>query len=157
MSLNKDIQVVEEEFIIELFRNEYTDFPKGKLMKTESPDFILKGNPKASIGIELTKLHGPAGNKENAHFTSKIRGYQPPEFTKENLEFTISAKDEKLRIYQQKMLDQIWLLIIADLNENPVSVNLMNKLQNWNFFSGFHKVFVFELKTRKVFELNLTD
>ncbi|MDP2335038.1 MAG: hypothetical protein Q8N05_01040 [Bacteroidota bacterium] len=157
MSLNKDTQIIEEEYIIELFRNEYTGFPKGKLQKTESPDFILKGNPKSSIGIELTKLHGPASSKENTHFTSKIRGYQTPEFTKENLEFTISAKDEKLRIYQQKMLDQIWLLIIADLIESPVSLNLMNKLQNWIFFSGFHKVFLLDLKTRKVFELNVSD
>jgi len=54
------------------------------------------------------------------------------------------------------MLNQIWLLIIADIIEKPVSFNLSNKLDNWNFFSGFHKVFLFELKSRKVFELNLS-
>jgi len=155
MSQNQNIQIIEEEYIIELFRNEYSDFPKGKLLKTESPDFILKDSSKTAIGIELTKLHGPASSKENTHFTSKIRGYQTPEFTKENIEFTINAKDEKLPIYKQKMLNQIWLLIIADLIEIPVSFNLSNKLENWNFFSGFHRVFLFELRSRKVFELNL--
>ena len=156
MSLNQNTQIIEEEYVIELFRNEYSDFPKGKLLKTESPDFILKDSSKTAIGIELTKLHGPASSKENTHFTSKIRGYQTPEFTKENIEFTISAKDVKLPIYQQKMLNQIWLLIIADIIEIPVSFNLSNKLKNWNFFSGFHKVFLFEMKTCKVFELNLS-
>lgn len=157
MSLNRQIQVVEEEYVMKLFRNEYAGFPKGKLLKTESPDFILKESSRTAIGIELTKLHGPAIKKEQTHFVSNVRGYQPPEFTKENIEYTINAKDEKLPIYQQKMLNQIWLLITADLNESPVAFNLMNKLENWNFFSGFHKIFLFELKSRKVFELNLSD
>lgn len=157
MSLNRNIQIIEEEYIIELFRNEYSDFPKGKLLKTESPDFILKESPHTTIGIELTKLHGPVIAKENTHFSSKINGYRSPEFTRENIEFTINAKDEKLPIYQRKMLNQIWLLITADLNESPVSFNLINKLENWNFFSGFHKIFLFELKSRKVFELNISD
>lgn len=157
MSLNRQIQVVEEEYIIGLFRNEYSGFPKGRLVKTESPDFILKESSRKAIGIELTKLHGPSAQKEQTHFTSKVRGYQPPEFTKENIEYTINAKDEKLPIYRQKMLTQIWLLITADLNESPVAFNLTNKLENWNFFSGFHKIFLFELRSRKVFELNLSD
>lgn len=157
MSMNQNTQIIEEEYIIELFRNEYTDFPKGKLLKTESPDFILKESPKTNIGIELTKLHGPSSSKENTHFTNRIRGFQTPEFTKENIEFTINAKGEKLPIYQRKMLNQIWLLITADLTESPASFNLINKLENWNFFSGFHKIFFLELKTRKVFELNISD
>lgn len=157
MSLNRYSQIVEEEYIIELFRIEYPDFPKGKLVKTESPDFILKKNPKTSIGIEITKLHGPGTRKENTPFNNKTYGYQPPEFTKENFEYTINAKDEKLPIYQQKMLNQIWLLITADLAESSIPYNLWNKLENWNFFSGFHKIFLFEMKTRKVFELNNSD
>jgi hypothetical protein len=157
MSVNQETQIVEEEYIIELFRNEYAGFPKGKLLKTESPDFILKESSQKAIGIELTKLHGPVVKKEKSHFPSKTNGYQPPDLTRENIEFTINAKDEKLPIYKQKMLNQIWLLITADVNLSPVSYNLSNKLENWNFLSGFHKVFLFELKTRKVFELNVSD
>ncbi len=89
------------------------------------------------------------------HFASKINGHQPPDLTKENIEFTINAKVEKLPIYKQKMLNQIWLLITTDLNLSPVSFNLTNKIGNWNFFSGFQKVFLFELETRIVFELNV--
>jgi hypothetical protein len=156
MSLNQYFQIIEEEYIIELFRIECPDFPKGKLVKTESPDFILKETPKKAIGIELTKLHGPNQIKEKTHFPGKISGYHPPEFTKENIEYTISAKDEKLPIYKKKMLNQIWLLITADLNDSPVTFNLNNKLENWSFFSGFHRVFLFELKSRSVFELNVS-
>lgn len=157
MSLNRYSQIIEEEYIIELFRSEYPDFPKGKLLKTESPDFILKENPKYSIGIELTKLHGPNTKKEDSLLNYKRNGYQPAEFTKENLEYTIHVKDEKLSIYQQKKLNQIWLLIIANLVESSISYNWSNQLKNWIFFSGFHKIFLFELKTQKVFELNKSD
>jgi hypothetical protein len=56
-------------------------------------------------------------------------------------------------LYRQKKLNQFWLLITADLTENPAAFNIPNKLGNWNFNSGFQKVFLFELMSRKVFEL----
>ena len=142
---------------MEQFRNNYIEFPKGKLQKSESPDFILKISPKNSVGIELTKLHGPTVSKFKTHYPCKIKGYQAPEFNRENLEFTINAKNEKLSFYQEKKLNQLWLLITADLKESPVSYNLGNKLQNWTFSSGFRKIFLFELKEAKVFELNVAN
>lgn len=157
MSFNQYSQTLEELLIMEQFRCEYSEFPKGKLLKSESPDFILKVNPKTAIGIELTKLHGTTIRKEKTHFPRRIKGYCPPEFNRENIEFTIHAKNEKLPIYKQKRLIQIWLLITADLEESPVSFNLNNKLNNWIFSSGFQKIFLFELKNKKVFELNIQD
>jgi hypothetical protein len=62
----------------------------------------LKESPKKAIGIELTKLHGSTVKKGKLHFASKINGYQPPDLTKENIEFTINAKEEKLPIYNKK-------------------------------------------------------
>ena len=157
MSFNQFSQTLEELLIMEQFRNEYAGFPKGKLQKSESPDFILKQNPKTAIGIELTKLHGSTVRKEKTHYPRRINGYQPPELNRENIEFTINAKNEKIAIYQQKKLKQIWLLITADLDESPVSFNLGNKLENWIFYSKFQKIFLFELKNRKVFELTIQD
>lgn len=156
MSFNQFSQTLEEMLIMEQFKNCYTDFPKGKLIKSESPDFIVKKTIKTSIGIELTKLHGPTVYKLKTHYPLKIKGYQAPELNRENIEFTINAKNEKLNIYQQKKLNQIWLLITADLAESQVSFNLSNKLGIWNFTSGFEKVFLFELEGRKVFELNVS-
>jgi hypothetical protein len=156
MSFNQFSQTLEEMLIIEQFRNSYAGFPKGKLIKSESPDFIVKKTVKTSVGIELTKLHGPKVHKFKTHYPSVINGYQPPELNRENIEFTIQAKNEKLYIYQQKKLYQLWLLITADMDKNLVSFNLSNKLEIWNFFSGFEKVFLFELKSRKVFELKVS-
>ncbi len=155
MSFNQYSQTIEELSIMEQFRTEFKDFPKGKLLKSESPDFILKINAKTAIGIELTKLHGSTVRKQKTHFPRKINGYQPPEFNRENIDFTIQAKNEKLPIYQQKRLNQLWLLITADLDESPVSFNLNNKLDNWSFSSGFRRIFLFELKNGKVYELNI--
>lgn len=149
--------MMEELLIMEQFRVEYADFPKGKLQKSESPDFILKVTTKNSIGIELTKLHGPAVNKFKTHYPRKINGYIPPEFNLENLAYTIAAKDEKLAYYQEKRLNQLWLLITADLDESPVSYNLGNKLQNWRFSTGFQKIFLLELSNTKVFELQIRN
>lgn len=155
MSFNQYSQMMEELQIMEQFRNEYREFPKGKLEKSESPDFILKVTTKNAVGIELTKLHGPTVMKYKTHFPRKINGYTAPEFNRENLEFTINAKNEKLTYYQEKKLNQLWLLITADLEESPVNFNLGNKLQNWVFSSGFQKIFLLELKNKNVFELNL--
>lgn len=157
MSFNQFSQTLEELSIMKEFRVDYAAFPKGKLQKSESPDFILKQNPKTTIGIELTKLHGSKVRKEKTHYPRRINGYQPPELNRENIEFTINAKNEKITIYQQKKLNQIWLLITADLDESPVSYNLYNKLENWIFYSKFQKIFFYELKTRKVFELTIQD
>ena len=149
--------MMEELLIMEQFRNEYKEFPKGKLEKSESPDFILKVSTKSAIGIELTKLHGPTVIKYKTHYPRKINGYIAPEFNLENLQFTIGAKDEKLAYYQEKKLNQLWLLITADLDESPVNYNLGNKLQNWSFSSGFQRIFLLELKNQKVFELNVSN
>ena len=53
MSFNQFAQTLEVLLIMKQFRNDYAVFPKGKLQKSESPDFILKQNPKTTIGIEL--------------------------------------------------------------------------------------------------------
>lgn len=155
MSFNQYSQTLEELSIIEQFKRNYPEFPKGKLEKSESPDFIVKTTAKYAIGIELTKLHGPIVNKYKTHFPRKISGYTPADFNPENLAFTIEAKNRKLPYYREKRLNQLWLLITADLDESPVNYNLGNKLRNWNFSSEFHRIFLLELKESKVFELSI--
>jgi hypothetical protein len=152
-SLNHFNQKEEEKLILELFRQEYDLFPKGKISNTESPDFMLRNSQKIATGIELTKLHGPGLNKQNSHFSRGDSSYIPPEPSYENIEYTIRAKEEKLYLYRRKKPDQIWLIITTDLTDSPVSYNIGNKLSNWKFQSEFNKVFLFELTGRKVFEL----
>ena len=46
----------EEWVVMRFFREKCKIFPAGKLVKSESPDFILKVNRKKQIGIELTRF-----------------------------------------------------------------------------------------------------
>src|SRR4030043_248178 len=80
------------------FMNHYDGFPKGKIRKTESPDFIVEINPRQRVGIELTRLL-PAASEDSRH------RYIPAQVSREILERTISRKEEKLPVYREKRLD----------------------------------------------------
>lgn len=45
-----------ELLLINYLRSSYPDFPKGKIVSSESPDFIVKSKPAKKIGIELVRL-----------------------------------------------------------------------------------------------------
>mgnify|MGYP006280057259 CR=1 FL=1 len=47
----------EEKLIMQYLREDYHEFPQGKLIKSESPDFILRSSRKSNTGIEMTRLH----------------------------------------------------------------------------------------------------
>ena len=57
---------------IELFRYLYNDFPPGKLIRAESPDFIVKDGPGNTLGIEIT------------HVMDRLRAEQVSSDTAEN-------------------------------------------------------------------------
>jgi ATP adenylyltransferase/5',5'''-P-1,P-4-tetraphosphate phosphorylase II len=137
----------EEILILDLFRKNYPDFPKGKLMKSESPDFILKIAPKKSIGIEITRLHDGNRPKNNP-------GFPVAELTMPNIEGTISNKEDKLILYKQKNISIFWLIITTDYLRVPVSINNLDFISNWKISTGYHKVFLFDLFEKKIFELN---
>ncbi len=46
-----------ERVLLEGFRNFYPEFPKGKPVPSESPDFIIRTESNHYLGIELTRLH----------------------------------------------------------------------------------------------------
>ncbi|SHF05797.1 hypothetical protein SAMN05444274_103372 [Mariniphaga anaerophila] len=52
-----------EVLLMHYFRNCYPEFPKGKTLPSESPDFIVTLKSKNHLGIELTRLN-PANAKE---------------------------------------------------------------------------------------------
>ena len=49
----KQLEIV----LIDYFRRSYTDFPKGRVVSSESPDFWVRMKSKNVIGIELTRLN----------------------------------------------------------------------------------------------------
>ena len=67
MTLNA--RSLKEFLYIELLRELDPEWPKGKLIKSESPDFILKMGRKRSVGIEFTDLTVP----DTAHRESTKR------------------------------------------------------------------------------------
>ena len=46
-----------EILLVNYFSECYDDFPRGKLMPSESPDFIVKMRRRRELGIELTRLN----------------------------------------------------------------------------------------------------
>ncbi len=115
------------------FRESFDEFPRGKLVQSESPDFILKMNPK-SFGIELTRLP----NSDDI-ITS--------------LHEIITKKEQKIYLYQGQGFIQIWLLIYADDLMNKTKYNLQNKLTNIEFANSYEKVFLFDLFEKRIFQL----
>lgn len=51
-----------EQVILSCFRNDFHSFPKGKLIKSETPDFILKCSPQKQIGIEISRIFKPVNS-----------------------------------------------------------------------------------------------
>ncbi len=46
-----------EVLLIDYFRECYKEFPKGKVVPSESPDFLVKMKNTHLLGIELTRLN----------------------------------------------------------------------------------------------------
>lgn len=51
-----------EILLVNYFRLCYDDFPKGRLVPSESPDFIVKMRSRRELGIELTRLNPASKN-----------------------------------------------------------------------------------------------
>jgi hypothetical protein len=62
---------LEEEQLLRYFSQYYSGFPKARIEKTESPDFILHLNRHHSIGLEMTKLYLQKG-RDGYHFVPRF-------------------------------------------------------------------------------------
>jgi len=135
-----------ERRIVEQFMQLYSDFPKGKLVVGESPDFLLWMNRKKAIGIEVTELKGQG-------FVQQSGRLQNPDELIQNLRESIEAKEEKLVIYRQNKLHEVWLLIHLE-RLDKINFNFQNKLGNLDFESGFDRLFLLISSKLQLFELN---
>ncbi len=140
-------QKQEEIVVMEYFRSKLVGFPAGKLIKSESPDFILKLNSGKRIGIELTRL------KENNH-NNHNHEYVVPEITQQNLEATILGKEEKIDLYLGKKFSEIWLIITVDFFRSAMPVSTALNVFEHSYSSSFAKLFLFELMEGKIFRIN---
>lgn len=126
----------EEKLIIRHFREHCPDFPKGRLIPSESPDFILKISPRRSIGIELTRL----GQEEDPYGSI--------------LE-SIRKKEEKIPNYTHMHLSELWLIIHTDDANAAVSWNVDNKMRSLQPSSSFDRLYFFDLFSNRVWEIGV--
>ncbi len=237
-----------EILLLQYFRECYPDFPKGKIIPSESPDFIIKLKNKNNIGIELTRLN-PINTKlademeheqNNIHeqiinlaksifedksalrlfvkflFSEKNRIKPKSELvvavkavnaireaikdTKQenffyisvhedalpaaieeilivnhpvlnnsiwepsnnlgislnildDIQKSLSKKDEKLKLYQKQRLNSYWLLITSDTLKSFKNFNMVDKITNHIFNTRFQQVFLFDIIKSSVIQL----
>jgi len=126
----------EEKMVMELFREKFPGFPKGRLRSSESPDFILNIGRHRKIGIELSRL---------VNHSDSIT---------ENIQTSILKKKEKITLYQKKWLNEIWLLLYSDtLNVSPEGGFIDLKISNEPVL--FQRVFLFDLFSKRIFKIEI--
>lgn len=131
-------QKAEERLVIDLFREKWKDFPKGKLVSHESPDFLLLLAPKKAVGIELTRLP--------EHSTNLF----------DELTLAINKKNVKLEHYQNMKIQQFWLLIYTDDLQSFRGGNIQNNLIKWKFECGYNSVWLLSLFSGELFPVNVS-
>jgi len=119
-------KTTEEWLVMRYFREKYLQFPKGKLIKTESPDFILRVNRRKRIGIELTRLDYLLKDVTNKNELSGL------------LRILIAQKEEKLPLYRKNRLSEYWLIVSSDSLKIGLPEHLILN-------SKFDKVFLIDL------------
>ena len=130
--------------MLDRFRGSFPDFPKGRIIRSESPDFILKQTPKKSIGIEIMAL--PSARYD-------LNGDQKNRLI-EDIVMSVSKKEEKLVSYRKKWAGAYWLGLYADLIDNK-GIDLWVELTGRKLRSNFDHVFVFDLFEGKIWDFPL--
>jgi hypothetical protein len=136
----------QEWIIIRYFRAHFPGFPKGRLSKAESPDFILRTGPKKLIGIEITQIHPAVPNLSYS-------GHLETQWAVKQVINTIAAKQEKLTLYRAGKFTEIWLIIHADYAEEGATDRLDAIYPLGQPGQGFNRVFLFNLYRHHVTEL----
>lgn len=141
-----DWKCEQEWVVMRYFKENSAGFPKGKLVKGESPDFKLWISPKRFIGIELTQVHQM--NADNA-----LQGYLDARNSLEQVYESIRLKEEKIHLYRSEQPYQLWLIIFADYSEEDALIKLTVEFGENAMVSAFDKIFFFDLDTRQVIQL----
>lgn len=95
---------------MEYFRTNFTDFPKGRLRASESPDFLLETSPGNKIGIELTRLYFDNSSPEISDIPDNIqkeivdKAQEFYELTSPSKLFVKVGFSEKCKVIQEKQL-----------------------------------------------------
>jgi len=130
-------KAIEKEYLLH-FLKLYEDRPRGKIISSESPDFIISLNRKRSIGIELTKLIVD-------HSVSQKH------LSREDLNTVIEKKNRKLKLYRKKRIDLYWLIIIIE--DETAETIIHQHTAQWDFITSFNKIFLFYPERKQLMEV----
>lgn len=133
----------QEKLIMAYFREVSPDFPPGKLIQQESPDFVLEISPKTTIGIELTQIPNPL----NPHPVDS--GFTHDQVF-DQINEIIQHKETKIPLYLEKKMKELWLLIHIDDAPDHLINRIRNKIIHDPFPSSFHKTLLFFLGPRTI-------
>ena len=131
-------KIIEKEYLMH-FLKLYEDPPSGKIISSESPDFIISLNRRKSIGIELTKLivKDTASHKH---------------LSREDLNAVIEKKNGKLKLYRKKRIDLYWLIIIIEDETGDTIIH--QHTAQWDFSTSFNKIFLFYPEHRQIMDIS---
>ncbi|MFA5816827.1 MAG: hypothetical protein WC865_14535 [Bacteroidales bacterium] len=146
LSSSMDWKTEQEWIVMRYFTENCPGFPKGKLVKGESPDFQLWISPKRFIGMELTQVRQFKAD-------NPVQGYLDHVLAVKQVGETIRAKEEKIRLYRSDHPYQLWLIIFADYSEEDAMEKVTIEYQQNRIETSFDKVFLFDLDTHLAFQL----
>ena len=113
-----------EILLMHYFRDCHAHFPKGKLVPSESPDFILKLKTRNSVGIELTRL-----KPVNTFIYEK----NLPEYIEEQVQIITLVKSLFEKSSQQKLFVKFLFSDKIDLDDEKkvmISLQITNVIRN---------------------------
>lgn len=130
MKNREELKQLEELQLLRYFSLNYPDFPKAKIEKTESPDFILHLSRHHSYGLELTKLFVQLGT-DGVHFMPRFEEEKTKliELVKERFE-----RDLPYRINAHFEFSDEYYNVSLDINLLAMEVYdyLKYKLSQWS-------------------------
>ncbi len=138
-----DYKTEQEWLIVRDFKNQDPLFPKGRLIKSESPDFKLRMAKGAFIGIELTRIRMLSEEAETSGILRSTTGY-------DQVLATLEAKEKKIGVYRKQKPDSLWLIIFADHSEPRAMEKLNKTLLHNKLTTQFDRVCFFNLDNHAI-------
>jgi len=143
----------EEKDVMLQFRRLWEDFPKGRLIQSESPDFMLYQSAKKSVGIEITRIVRSDEFIPSSHSQSQTDNKMKYFRISRNLvEQAILLKEEKLSAYRKRRANAYWLIIWIE-EDDFLRPRIHQSLLNHAFETHFDKVFLLLKSIGLVIEL----
>lgn len=130
-----------ELLLVNYFRDCFPAFPKGKLVPSESPDFVLRSKYGKKIGIELVRLHPDIPYSSLAEGEKSAFRFELIEEARELFERTSSLKlFVKFQFSEKKNIPPERLLSLSVLAANLIRKAVANRNDKSFFYHLFPTV-----------------